>query len=1448
MGRHRLYKGTYSKAPENPKTEDERQAFYKQRINVPRFNDLYIAKDENSGPDQSSQDAFDSFVERVKSGGIFEESVPDLSYRKPLAVNSFLVNSTIGSTSHTSANDTFDRLVGPRTTQSCQVMVGQSSSSGSSLDYSGVLFKSILSNAPALDSYCVEHTGLKSVPEGQEDNEGETDNIHLKVTPYNSPKQPSQKETPVIFTKPQMAQSPQLFSSNELLDITDIENATEQSAGGQQSPKIYKTTTAMGNTKSLQIGKGKSKDGAVNAVSSPIVTSKDKIDGNVLSKRNKNETSVKKSVNLVGCIRKIAGIQLSEASDPSSFTPLIQKFFNSVNIVVSPLGQSRLPNNSPRIPSNQIDPITRHQKFLLDQEQTSKVPQKSLGSENNGKSSVRSVCTSTPADASRHKKITSLCTSPSFELSPVPRSDSIFTVDNSVFESPMCFKENIVINSNELGSSPSLGSKYETCLTSNRCEGSDLLTELGSLEKLKKNNTSAVKDNITSKAKADHQSHDNCASNFKELTCKPIKEAYTPVFDVKKSSGKKSLPVKTFQKDHLVGISVTPLHDENSKDNTEMTLDLVNHTERQRKYVKRLAQRDFSPAEKSVIFIGRKDRKTVNPNLILSKTKRKCIVDAQLSKIKQSSQNIEHTQRTSELGSTCTASEELAEDEQSLILTRKSRFSPRKGIQLFEQQSPVLPRWRTSKRLERRILKNSVCNASHCQESSSSTSKIFCDNEQSVVVKNRTGRTYNKRRQSSVNVQSPVITRKRHSQRLLERKSKVPINVTHNRDQPQFQRVQTSLQRRSTRGFVTNRNAKNPKRNLSIMDFSKLSIEIANEGLGHTGDSTISIDTKPENSVSTYFKKRKPRSEQLIHCKASSVENNCNSSLNASEIYSETEEESEFCVSECVNDSLISEEKISFNFENLKQDPNKESNCSVDDFSAQEDEWKDLSSQRSIQESQGLHWKTSHRSEIDLEDANTTDNVLTKSLKPNDPPTHSGSSYDLEDECGSLPSLNVISTKPGKGWRRSFTNLATAQVPNSLNAAGQVNDDVRRQTVHRISTGLRKTSGLRMSAIPPEINHKIEMLTGAPLEEMCRLSESHRKITSFNETYRNKAPQVPSDPREHVLLLCSQEKPVPLTDCFSESRLACCKKIGEGVYGEVFMTRPNPNNLEGATVLKIMPIEGRFEVNGEPQKMFEEILSEIVISLELSNLQRPDRKKNWTENFVHMLNSWCIEGRYHHDLLHLWDVFHEEKGSENDRPDIFPDTQLYIVLEFGHGGSDLESYIFNNASNALAIAYSLAVAEEELEFEHRDLHWGNVLVSQTREAVLDFKLKEESFTLRTHGLKATVIDFTLSRMKLPHCVVYNNLAEDPSLFTAQGDYQFEIYRQMKKSNMNDWEKFTPYTNVLWLHYILDKMTSDCYYKNVKSKVHKTHMSQLNKLKQQMLDYESASDFVLKREH
>lgn len=50
---------------------------------------------------------------------------------------------------------------------------------------------------------------------------------------------------------------------------------------------------------------------------------------------------------------------------------------------------------------------------------------------------------------------------------------------------------------------------------------------------------------------------------------------------------------------------------------------------------------------------------------------------------------------------------------------------------------------------------------------------------------------------------------------------------------------------------------------------------------------------------------------------------------------------------------------------------------------------------------------------------------------------------------------------------------------------------------------------------------------------------------------------------------------------------------------------------------------------------------------------------------------------------------------------------------------------------------TLAVAEQVLEFEHRDLHWGNVLVSETAEKNVTFKLCGKEYTVPTQGVRVS---------------------------------------------------------------------------------------------------------------
>lgn len=99
------------------------------------------------------------------------------------------------------------------------------------------------------------------------------------------------------------------------------------------------------------------------------------------------------------------------------------------------------------------------------------------------------------------------------------------------------------------------------------------------------------------------------------------------------------------------------------------------------------------------------------------------------------------------------------------------------------------------------------------------------------------------------------------------------------------------------------------------------------------------------------------------------------------------------------------------------------------------------------------------------------------------------------------------------------------------------------------------------------------------------------------------------------------------------------------------------------------------------------------------------------------------------------------------------------------------------------MALALAVAEAEFGFEHRDLHWGNVLLTTVeKNKTVTYKLNGQSYELLTRGVEVAVIDFTLSRIEYDGVVMFNDLAVDEELFTGDSDYQFEIYRLMQKKN------------------------------------------------------------------
>ena len=130
------------------------------------------------------------------------------------------------------------------------------------------------------------------------------------------------------------------------------------------------------------------------------------------------------------------------------------------------------------------------------------------------------------------------------------------------------------------------------------------------------------------------------------------------------------------------------------------------------------------------------------------------------------------------------------------------------------------------------------------------------------------------------------------------------------------------------------------------------------------------------------------------------------------------------------------------------------------------------------------------------------------------------------------------------------------------------------------------------------------------------------------------------------------------------------------------------------------------------------------------------------------------------------------------------------------------------------LARALAVPERAIEFEHRDMHWSNILVPRTEEKSITFRMGTEVYTISTAGVQVTLIDWTLSRMKQ---TVYKDLTGHGQLLTGRGagvepdgDEQFDAYRDMQGRMPTgiDWGSFQPSTNVCGLAYLHRKLLSN----------------------------------------
>ena len=274
-------------------------------------------------------------------------------------------------------------------------------------------------------------------------------------------------------------------------------------------------------------------------------------------------------------------------------------------------------------------------------------------------------------------------------------------------------------------------------------------------------------------------------------------------------------------------------------------------------------------------------------------------------------------------------------------------------------------------------------------------------------------------------------------------------------------------------------------------------------------------------------------------------------------------------------------------------------------------------------------------------------------------------------------------------------------------------------------------------------------------------------------------------------------------------------KIAQGTYGAVFRIK-SKTQQNTFTIGKLIPLQARTGW-GSKTRDFTTI---GAAANEVSFLSALDE----LPGFVQFRKAEVLQGALPTTLKQASADF-DAAQEEGDIPKRWTlacskSTQLWLFLEMSDAGTDLETVLVKSLPetppgtsglqaeiSAVGVrdifwqaASALALAEKKFNFEHRDLHLGNICLKHS-----GYISRESGLELWTDkpSILVTIIDYTLSRMDTPsQQSLYNDLSKDPALFEGVGARQYDVYRQMKTHFNNDWSSYKSITNVLWLAHLL----------------------------------------------
>lgn len=306
-------------------------------------------------------------------------------------------------------------------------------------------------------------------------------------------------------------------------------------------------------------------------------------------------------------------------------------------------------------------------------------------------------------------------------------------------------------------------------------------------------------------------------------------------------------------------------------------------------------------------------------------------------------------------------------------------------------------------------------------------------------------------------------------------------------------------------------------------------------------------------------------------------------------------------------------------------------------------------------------------------------------------------------------------------------------------------------------------------------------------------------------------------------------------------------KIAEASFSEVYRLSATKTACKSLkeSVLKLVPLRGPVNV---PIRTSSRSCTTRILEVQAQERQKePDDDDSWKSHvddvysevkllqnlnyipgFTQFRDLTVLQGRPSKSVINAWKSWNKARprGKKSEFPDpskraSYDDTQLWAVIEMQDAGTDVEKIMEKGGVSTIweawdvfwGVCLSVAKAEEDCRFEHRDLHLENICIRSSRSEseadllnpiIRDPLDRKFGFT----GLETTVIDYTLSRADVSESasqgssslspdttipetppatptsqfeVAYLDLNKDEALFAgdASEEYQYEIYRYMR---------------------------------------------------------------------